>query len=54
MERRAGRVRAHLLIQAAQRQALHRWLNHWVTQLAALPEARRVRWSVDVDPMEML
>jgi primosomal protein N' (replication factor Y) len=54
MERRAGRVRAHLLIQAAQRQALHRWLNRWVTQLAALPEARRVRWSVDVDPMEML
>ncbi|MGD9164677.1 MAG: primosomal protein N' [Chromatiales bacterium] len=54
MERRAGRVRAHLLIQAAQRQALHRWLNLWVTQLTTLPEARRVRWSVDVDPMEML
>jgi primosomal protein N' (replication factor Y) len=54
MERRAGRVRAHLLIQATQRQTLHRWLNHWVTQLARLPEARRVRWSVDVDPMEML
>jgi primosomal protein N' (replication factor Y) len=54
MERRAGRVRAHLLIQAAQRQALHRWLKPWVAQLASLPEARRVRWSVDVDPMEML
>ncbi len=54
MERRAGRVRAHLLIQAAQRQALHRWLGSWVGQLGALPEARRVRWSVDVDPMEML
>jgi primosomal protein N' (replication factor Y) len=54
MERRAGRVRAHLLIQAAQRQPLHRWLTPWIAQLAALPEARRVRWSVDVDPMEML
>ncbi len=54
MERRAGRVRAHLLIQAEQRQALHRWLAPWVAQLGALPEARRVRWSVDVDPMEML
>ncbi len=54
MERRAGRTRAHLLIQATQRQALHRWLSVWVAQLAELPEARRVRWSVDVDPMEML
>lgn len=54
MERRAGRVRAHLLIQATQRQALHRWLASWVTSVAGLPEARRVRWSVDVDPMEML
>ncbi len=54
MERRAGRVRAHLLIQALQRQPLHRWLGPWVEKLAALPEARRVRWSVDVDPMEML
>ncbi len=54
MERRAGRVRAHLLIQVMQRQALHRWLSLWVAQLTTLPEARRVRWSVDVDPMEML
>ena len=54
MERRAGRVRAHLLIQAMQRQALHRWLGPWVERLSELPEARRVRWSVDVDPMEML
>jgi primosomal protein N' (replication factor Y) len=54
MERRAGRIRAHLLIQARQRQTLHRWLAPWVAQLSALPEARKVRWSVDVDPMEML
>lgn len=54
MERRAGRIRAHLLIQAMQRQALHRWLELWMEKLAELPEARRVRWSVDVDPMEML
>ena len=54
MERRAGRIRAHLLIQALQRQELHRWLPTWVARLSELPEARRVRWSVDVDPMEML
>lgn len=54
MERRAGRVRSHLLIQASRRQTLHRWLGPWVKQLGSLPEARRVRWSVDVDPMELL
>jgi primosomal protein N' (replication factor Y) (superfamily II helicase) len=54
MERRAGRTRAHLLIQALQRQPLHQWLNLWVERLLVLPEARRVRWSIDVDPMEML
>ena len=54
MERRAGRTRAHLLIQASQRQTLHRWLSRWIPQLAALPGAKRVRWSVDVDPMELL
>jgi primosomal protein N' (replication factor Y) len=54
MERRAGRIRAHLLIQSSQRQQLHRWLSQWVSQLSALPESKRVRWSLDVDPMEML
>ncbi len=54
MERRAGKIRAHLLIQSGQRQSLHRWLSQWVSQLSALPESKRVRWSLDVDPMEML
>jgi primosomal protein N' (replication factor Y) len=54
MERRAGRIRAHLLIQSGRRQTLHRWLAHWVSQLTTLPASKRVRWSVDVDPMEML
>lgn len=54
MARRAGHTRAHLLIQSDQRQALQRWLDAWMQRLLALPEARRVRWSLDVDPMEML
>lgn len=53
MERRAGRYRYHLLIQAPQRGELHRLLNAWIPRLEALKSARRVRWSVDVDPMEM-
>ncbi len=54
MERRAGRYRAQLLIQATQRNHLHRLLNDWIPKLEALPAARRVRWSLDVDPMELL
>ncbi|MDE2089880.1 MAG: primosomal protein N', partial [Gammaproteobacteria bacterium] len=54
LERRAGRYRAHLLLQAAQRADLQRLLETWVTQLETLKAARRVRWSLDVDPVEML
>ena len=54
MERRAGRYRAQLLMQAAQRADLHRLLDAWLPPLAQLPSGRKVRWSIDVDPMEMI
>ncbi len=54
MERRAGRYRAQLLLQATQRAALQRLLNDWTPQLATLKLSRKVRWSLDVDPMEVL
>lgn len=54
MERRAGKTRAHLLIQSTQRQSLHRWLSEAIHLIGELPHARKVRWSVDVDPLEML
>ncbi len=53
MERRAGRYRAQLLIQAAQRAELQNFLSTWIPQLEGLKLARKVRWSIDVDPMEM-
>jgi primosomal protein N' (replication factor Y) len=53
MERRAGRVRAQLLLQADQRAALHRLLEAWLPLVEALPAARKVRWSLDVDPVEL-
>lgn len=53
MERRAGRHRAQLLVQSASRSALHRLLGAWLPQLTELPLARRVRWSIDVDPMDL-
>ncbi|MCW8945613.1 MAG: primosomal protein N' [Sedimenticola sp.] len=53
MERRAGRYRAHLLLQSNQRSDLQRLLPQWVNFLSGLKSARRVRWSIDVDPQEM-
>ena len=52
MERRAGRFRAQLLLQSAQRGALQRLLSTLVRELEQSKEARQVRWSVDVDPVD--
>ena len=54
MERRAGRVRAQLLLECRTRAPLHRFLARWLPRLDALAQARQVRWSLDVDPQEML
>lgn len=54
MERRAGKYRAQLLLQAGQRQQLHKLLDQWVVKLNSLPESRKVRWSLDVDPVDLL
>ncbi|MFO7594641.1 MAG: primosomal protein N' [Pseudomonadota bacterium] len=53
MERRAGRNRAQLLLQADSRQALHKLLNTWAPQLEGVKSGRKVRWSLDVDPGEL-
>ncbi|PJK13585.1 primosomal protein N' [Lysobacteraceae bacterium NML120232] len=51
--RRAGYQRAQLLISATQRKPLHQILAWLMPQLYALPEARKIRWSLDVDPMDL-
>ena len=52
MERRSGRTRWYLLVQANGRSGLHRQLDEWVLKVQKLPSARKVRWSVDVDPQD--
>ncbi|MGA9572597.1 MAG: primosomal protein N' [Lysobacterales bacterium] len=52
MERRSGRTRWYLLVQANKRPALHRQLDEWLLSLQKLRSVRKVRWSVDVDPQE--
>ena len=53
MEKRSGRFRAQLLLQSNQRVPLQRFLSEWRGQLANLNDARKVRWSLDIDPAEM-
>lgn len=51
MPRRANHFLAQLLVQHESRKALQQFLNAWEPQLFELP-ARKLRWSLDVDPME--
>ena len=53
MAKRAGRHHAQLLLESTDRAALHRFLEAWLPALEALPSARRVRWALDVDPIEI-
>jgi primosomal protein N' (replication factor Y) len=53
MAKRAGRYHAQLLIESADRSALHRFLDSWVSEIEQLPSSRRVRWALDVDPLEL-
>ncbi|MDO8268508.1 MAG: primosomal protein N' [Moraxellaceae bacterium] len=53
MERRAGRFRAHLLLQCPQRAPLRELVTALVPLIESLPGARKVRWSVDVDPQDL-
>jgi primosomal protein N' (replication factor Y) len=53
MAKRAGRYHSQLLLESTDRVALHRLLAGWLEKLAELPSARRVRWALDVDPIDL-
>ncbi len=53
MPRRAGFQRMQLVVLGAQRARLHHALDAVVPALHALPEARKVRWSLDVDAVDL-
>ncbi|MBT8086838.1 MAG: primosomal protein N' [Gammaproteobacteria bacterium] len=53
MARRAGRQRAQLLFQSSDRHALHNLLGQLRPAMEEDPKARKVRWSIDVDPIEL-
>jgi primosomal protein N' (replication factor Y) len=53
MARRAGRYHAQLLVESPERARLHEFLDAWLPQVEQLRSARAVRWSLDVDPLEL-
>jgi primosomal protein N' (replication factor Y) len=53
MERKAGRYRAQLLLQSIDRQALQQILQPLRAKLESDRRARKVRWSIDVDPIDL-
>jgi len=52
MERLKGMERGQLLLQANSRVVLQRLLKSWMPQLRELPIAAKIRWSLDIDPLE--
>jgi primosomal protein N' (replication factor Y) len=53
MALRAGQQRGQLLIEADRREVLRGMLRPWQQALTALPSGRKVRWSLDVDPIDL-
>ncbi len=53
MPLRAGRHRAQMLIESPQRPALRRALGAWLPALRTLPQPGGLRWSIDVDPVDL-
>ena len=51
--RLARRERAQLLVESRRRPALQAFLEQWVPALYDQPAGRRLRWRIDVDPMEV-
>lgn len=54
IEKRAGNYRMQLLLQMSDRRQLRNILDIWVPSLENLASGRKVRWSLDVDPQDML
>ncbi len=53
MPRQANRHRQQLLLQSTARKPLHAMVDRLISQIPTLSEAKRVRWSVDVDPLDL-
>lgn len=53
MPKRAGRFRYQLLLQSQSRKDLHALLTELIPKIEVLKQAKKVRWSLDVDPVDL-
>jgi len=53
MEKRAGRYRAQLLLHSKKRARLHQALDYLVEQETSIKKKSGIRWSIDIDPVEL-
>ncbi len=53
MAKRAARYHAQLLLESRERTPLHRALAAWLPGIESLRTPRDLRWSLDVDPLEL-
>lgn len=53
MARRAGRHHAQLLLEARERAPLHRLLAEWLPRVEEIKTPRDLRWSLDIDPLDL-
>jgi primosomal protein N' (replication factor Y) len=54
MEKKGGRYRAQLLLNSAERKPLHQILDQHTDTISRHKLARKLRWSIDIDPMDLV
>lgn len=54
MEKKGGRFRAQLLLSSVDRKPLHRLLDQHTAAISRHKLARKLRWSMDIDPVDLL
>jgi primosomal protein N' (replication factor Y) len=54
MEKRAGNYRAQLLLTTQNRKVLHQLLDHHMPVISSLKSSRKVKWSIDIDPIDLM
>ena len=54
MEKRAGYFRSQLLLTTKNRKRLHQLLDHHIEKISALKQIRKLKWSIDIDPIDLL
>ncbi|MFT5132189.1 MAG: primosomal protein N' (replication factor Y) [Gammaproteobacteria bacterium] len=54
IEKRAGKARMQLLVLSNNRVHLRQAMKSWSAAIEKLPDSKKVRWSLDIDPQDMM